>query len=58
MISLDEPELRSQLPLFLPLLVCGVFTGFVLALQWFVGLRSDLDQRLEQHQSISKGASR
>ena len=58
MIPLDEPGLRGQLSLFLPLIVCGVFTGFVLAVQWFVGRRSDPDQRFQQHQFISKGASR
>jgi len=57
-IPLDEPGLRGQLSLFLPLLVCGVFTGFVLAVQWFLGLRSDRNQSFKQHQSISKGASR
>jgi hypothetical protein len=57
-IPLNEPGLRGQLSQFLPLLVSGVFTGFVLAVQWFIGLRSERDQRFQQHQSISKGASR
>jgi hypothetical protein len=54
----DETILRDPLYLFLPFLLSGVFTALVLAVQWFVGLRSDRDQSFQQHQSISKGARR
>jgi hypothetical protein len=53
-----ELVLRDPLYLFLPLLVCGVFTAFFLAVQWFVGLRSDCEQSFQHHQSISRGAPR
>ena len=54
----EEAVLRDPLYLFLPLLLCGIFTALVLAMQWFVGLRSDRNQSFQQHQSISKGARR
>jgi hypothetical protein len=54
----DETVVRGPLYLFLPLFLSGAFTAFVLAVQWFVGLRSDCDQSFEQYQSISKGAPR
>ncbi len=54
----EEAVVRDPLYLFLPLLLCGIFTVFVLAVQWLVGLRSDCDQSFQQHQSISKGAPR
>ena len=54
----EKAVLRDPLYLFLPLLLCGVFTALVLAVQWFVGLCSDRDQNSQQHQSISKGARR
>jgi hypothetical protein len=54
----EEVAVRNPMYLFLPVVVCGVFTVFVLAVQWFVGLRSDRDQSFQQHQSISKGAPR
>ena len=54
----EEVALRDSLYLFLPLLLSGAFTVFVLAVQWFVGLRSDRDQSFQQQQSISKGATR
>jgi hypothetical protein len=54
----QEAVLRDPLYLFLPLLLCGIFTAIVLAVQWFLGLRSDRDQSFQQHQSISKGARR
>jgi hypothetical protein len=45
-------------PVSLPVVGCGVVTAFVFAVQWLVGLRSDYHQSFQQHQSISKGASR
>ena len=54
----EDAALRDPLYLFLPLFLSGVFTAFVLAARWFVGFRSDRDQTFEQHQSISKGATR
>jgi hypothetical protein len=54
----EEAALRDPLYLFLPLLLSGLFTAFVFAVHWLVGLRSHCDQSFEQHQSISKGASR
>ena len=54
----EEAAHRDPLYLFLPLLLSGAFTAFVLAVQWFVGLRSDRDQSFQQHKSISKGATR
>jgi hypothetical protein len=54
----EEAILGNPLYLFLPLLLSGAFTAFVLAVRWLVGLCSDFDQRFQQHQSISKGAPR
>ncbi len=54
----EKAILRDPLYLFLPLLLCGVLTALVLAVQWFVGLLSDRNQSSQQHQSISKGARR
>jgi len=54
----EETVLRDPLYLFLPLLLSGALTAFVLAVQWLVGLRSGRDQSFQQNQSISKGASR
>ena len=50
--------LRDPQYLFLPLLLSGILTAFVLAVQRLVGLRSDRRHSFEQHQSISKGAPR
>jgi hypothetical protein len=54
----DEAGVRDPLYLLLPLFLSGAFTAFALAVQWLVRLRSDCDQSFEQHQSISKGATR
>jgi hypothetical protein len=54
----EQAVVRDPLYRFLPAVVCGIFTAFVLAVQWLVGLRSDCEQSFEQHQSISKGAPR
>ena len=54
----EEASLRDPPYLFLPLLLSGAFTVFVLAVQCLVGLRTDREQSFQQHQSISKGATR
>jgi hypothetical protein len=54
----EEAVLRDPQYLFLPLLLSGALTAFVLAVEWHVGLCSERRQGFQQDQSISKGAPR
>ncbi len=57
--SLFEQAVRCHpLYLFVPLLLSAAITAFILAVQWFAGLRSGRDKSFEKHKSISKGAPR
>jgi hypothetical protein len=54
----DETALRDPLYPFLPLVLCGAFTAFLLAVQWLVELFPVRDQKFQQGQTILKGAFR
>jgi hypothetical protein len=56
-IFLEQAELRDSLYPLLPVLLSGLFTVFVLAMQSFADLFSDR-KTFPQTQSTSKGESR
>jgi hypothetical protein len=55
-----DPAVLDHAPVhfFLRLVIAGLFTAAVFAVQWFAGFLSDRDKSSQQHHSISKGAVR
>ena len=59
-LPLLDPVAVAHDPLypFPPLVIAGLFTAAIFAVQWFAGLFSDRHKSSEQDHSISKGAVR
>jgi len=59
LLPLFDPAVLDHVPVrfFLPLVIAGLFTAAVFAMQWFAGVLSGRGNSSQQDHSTSRGAS-